>query len=56
MLKKILNILKYIALVAACVGLVINFIWANMQADTRVCNAVDIDIENADTVSFVNQR
>ena len=55
MLKKILNILKYIALVAACVGLVINFIWANMQADTRVCNAVDIDIENADTVSFVNQ-
>lgn len=55
MLKKILNILKYIALIVACCGLVINFIWANIQADTRTCNNVVIDIENDDTVSFVNR-
>ena len=55
MLKKILNILKYTALLLFCVALVINFLWANFQADARVCNSVVIDIENTDTVSFVNQ-
>ena len=55
MLKKILNCLKYLALLAAIAGLVINFIWANTSADKKTCQEVIFDIQNADTVSFVNE-
>ncbi len=52
MIKKIF---LYIGLILAIAALVIGFIWTNLQATADRCRYVIVDIENADSTSFVTQ-
>lgn len=50
------TLLKYIVLVCLAAVLVLGVAWASHKADFEVCTAIDIEIINADSTSFVTQQ